>query len=136
MLLYVKYKAEKAPDEPNLEPQINPLLSLDTCATNIQYLIKYATMALRRRLLASIVDHAAEADPERLFAVIPKGSELSDGFQNLTMKGLSQAVNFLCRWIEKTIGTGGPRETLAYMGSNDVRYCVFILACQKTGHQV
>ncbi|KAJ5992946.1 acetyl-CoA synthetase-like protein [Penicillium sp. IBT 35674x] len=92
-------------------------------------------MALRRRLLAGIVDHAAEFDPERLFAVIPKGSELSDGFQNLTMKGLSQAVNFLCRWIEDTIGTGGRRETLAYMGSNDIRYCVFLLACQKTGHQ-
>ncbi|KAJ6092951.1 hypothetical protein N7486_008240 [Penicillium sp. IBT 16267x] len=92
-------------------------------------------MALRRRLLANVVDQAAELDPERLFAVIPKGSELSDGFQNLTMKGLSQAVNFLCRWIENTIGIHGPRETLAYMGSNDVRYIVFVLACQKTGHQ-
>ncbi|KAJ5650094.1 uncharacterized protein N7484_003817 [Penicillium longicatenatum] len=92
-------------------------------------------MALRRRLLAGVVDHAAETDPERLFAVIPKGSELSDGFQNLTMKGLSQAVNFLCRWIENTIGTDIPEQTLAYMGSNDVRYCIFILACQKTGHR-
>ncbi|KAJ5947051.1 acetyl-CoA synthetase-like protein [Penicillium verhagenii] len=92
-------------------------------------------MALHRRLLAESVDRAAELDPERLFAVIPKGSELSDGFQNLTMERLSQAVNFLCQWIENTIGTGGPRETLAYMGNNDVRYCIFILACQKTGHQ-
>ncbi|KAJ5760131.1 hypothetical protein N7520_007287 [Penicillium odoratum] len=92
-------------------------------------------MALQRRSMATVVDRAAELDPERLFAVIPQGSELSDGFQSLTMKGLSQAVNFLCWWIENNIGTDSPRETLAYMGSNDVRYCIFLLACQKTGHQ-
>ena len=89
-----------------------------------------------RRLLAQTVDHAAEHDPERLFGVVPRGSELSDGFFNMTMKDLARAVNFVCWWIEMTIGLDSGKETLAYMGNNDVRYLIFTLACQKTGYQV
>lgn len=89
-----------------------------------------------KRLLANLVDDVAATDPDRRFAVIPQGPELSDGFQTLSMKGLSRAVNFLCSWIESTIGPARSRETLAYVGSNDVRYCIFVLACQKLGYQV
>lgn len=92
--------------------------------------------AKRKQLLVTSVDDAAEREPNRRFAVIPKGSELSDGFMNLTMKELARAVNCMAWWIESTIGEGNSRETLAYMASNDVRYCIFLLACQKTGHQV
>lgn len=86
--------------------------------------------------MPTTVDIAAQNEPDRVFAVIPRGSELSDGFQNLTMKELARAVDCMAWWIESTIGQGKPRETLAYMASNDVRYCIFLLACQKTGHQV
>ncbi|KAJ5736726.1 acetyl-CoA synthetase-like protein [Penicillium malachiteum] len=92
-------------------------------------------MIAQQRLLTKVVDLAAQEEPNRLFAVIPKGLEVADGVQNLTMRGLAQAVNFLCQWIDNNIGSSGPREVLAYMGSNDVRYCIFLLACQKTGHQ-
>ncbi|KAJ5298611.1 arsenate reductase (Arc2) [Penicillium atrosanguineum] len=91
--------------------------------------------SFEKRLLAQTVDHAAEHDPERLFAVVPRGSDLSDGFFNMTMKDLARAVNFVCWWIEKTIGLDSGKETLAYMGSNDARYIIFTLACQKTGYQ-
>ena len=113
---------------------------LYTCKFNhIHFQSFYATNAMaevRKRLGAQIVDHAAEQDPERLFAVIPKGPEISDGFQNLTMRGLAQAVNSVSLWIERTIGLSSSHETLAYMGANDIRYCIFILACQKTGYKV
>jgi acyl-CoA synthetase (AMP-forming)/AMP-acid ligase II len=89
-----------------------------------------------KRLLLTSVDDAAENEPDRRFAVIPKGLELSDGFMNMSMKELARAVNCMAWWIESVIGEGKPRETLAYMASNDVRYVIFLLACQKTGHQV
>lgn len=89
-----------------------------------------------KRLLAKTVDHAAEHDPERLFAVVPRGSELSDGFFNMTMKDLARSVNFMCWWIEDTLGPKSGPETLAYMGNNDVRYLIFTLASQKTGYRV
>lgn len=89
-----------------------------------------------KRLLAKTLDLVAQQDPDRLFAVIPQGPELADGFQNLSMKDLARAVNFMCWWIEDTLGSSSSQETLAYMGSNDVRYCIFHLACQKTGYKV
>lgn len=89
-----------------------------------------------KRLLLTAVDDAAQNEPDRVFAVVPKGSELSDGFMNFTMKEFSRAVNSMAWWIELTIGQGKPCESLAYMASNDVRYCIFLLACQKAGHQV
>jgi acyl-CoA synthetase (AMP-forming)/AMP-acid ligase II len=91
---------------------------------------------LHKRLLATTVDERAEMSPDDRFAVIPLGSELNHGFRDLSMKDLAQAVNFLSWWIESTIGPARSRETLAYMGNNDIRYFIFILACQKTGYQV
>jgi acyl-CoA synthetase (AMP-forming)/AMP-acid ligase II len=90
----------------------------------------------RKRLLSRIVDDAAHHDPERLFAVIPRGLNVSEGFQNLTMKELAHVVNSTCWWIENTLGPAISQERLAYLGTNDVRYCVFILACQKLGYEV
>lgn len=90
----------------------------------------------RKRLLARTVDERAKTTPNDRFAVIAQGPELSDGFQTLSMKDVAAAVNALCWWIESTIGPAQSRETLAYMGCNDVRYFLFMLACQKTGYQV
>ncbi|KAJ5961009.1 uncharacterized protein N7479_008159 [Penicillium vulpinum] len=89
----------------------------------------------QKRLLATTVDDHAETNPSQRFAVIPQGPEISNGFQDLSIKDLAQAVNFMCWWIENTIGPAQSPETLAYMGSNDVRYFFFMLACQKTGYQ-
>lgn len=90
----------------------------------------------RKRLLATTVDDRAQTNPNQRFAVIPKGSGISNGFQDLTIKDLARAVNFMCWWIQGTIGPAQSPETLAYMGSNDVRYLIFMLACQKTGYRV
>ncbi|KAJ6186992.1 hypothetical protein N7519_001900 [Penicillium mononematosum] len=89
----------------------------------------------RKRLLATTVDDRAETNPNQRFAVIPRGSEIKHGFQDLSIKDLARAVNSMCWWIEGTIGQAQSPETLAYMGSNDVRYFIFMLACQKTGYQ-
>ncbi|KAJ6102213.1 hypothetical protein N7486_004640 [Penicillium sp. IBT 16267x] len=89
-----------------------------------------------KRILAKVVDDAAAADPDRKFAIIPKGPDLSDGLQTITIKQASNSTNFFCNWIEKTIGLPAQnREKLAYMAANDVRYCFFLLACQKLGYQ-
>ncbi|KAJ5162913.1 uncharacterized protein N7500_004743 [Penicillium coprophilum] len=90
----------------------------------------------RKRLLATTVDERAESSTNQVFAVIPRGSEISDGFKNFSFKDLAWAVNFTCWWIESNIGPAQDPETLAYMGRNDVRYFIFMLACQKTGYQV
>ncbi|KUM60291.1 hypothetical protein ACN42_g6826 [Penicillium freii] len=89
----------------------------------------------QKRLLARTVDDRAETNPNQRFAVIPQGSEISNGFQIISIKDIARAVNFMCWWIESIIGPAQSPETLAYMGSNDVRYFIFMLACQKIGYQ-
>lgn len=89
-----------------------------------------------QRQLATTIDESAEKNPSQRFAVIPHENEVKNEYQELSMKDLAQAVNFMCWWIEDTIGQAQSRETLAYMGANDVRYFVFMIACQKTGYQV
>ncbi|KAL4879373.1 NRPS-like enzyme [Aspergillus karnatakaensis] len=86
------------------------------------------------RLLTALVDEYALSMPDRLFAVVPKSSAVSDGFRQVTFYHLANAVNAMAWWIEKHCGKCGGRQTIAYMTGNDIRYYIFILACAKTGH--
>ncbi|CAG8130357.1 unnamed protein product [Penicillium salamii] len=91
--------------------------------------------SLQKRLLATTIDDYARTTPDERFAVIPRGSDLSSGFQTILMKDMAAAVNSMCWWIESMIGPAQYRETLAYLGNNDLRYFIFMIACQKTGYQ-
>ncbi|KAJ5786433.1 NRPS-like enzyme [Penicillium pulvis] len=86
-------------------------------------------------LWPTIVDHRARSAPSDLVGLIPKGSDVADGYQELTFDGLARAVDACAHWIEKHVGRAQHPETIAYMGSNDVRYLFLILACHKTGYQ-
>ncbi|KAL3461224.1 hypothetical protein BJX64DRAFT_289599 [Aspergillus heterothallicus] len=84
------------------------------------------------RLLPAVVDEVAQSTPERIFGVIPSGSTAKDGFRNVTFRDLAEVVNAMAWWIEDNISR--TPETVAYMGANDIRYYIFIIACAKTGH--
>lgn len=94
------------------------------------------TPSLGQRLLVNAVDELASSNPTQSLGIVPNGSDIKDGFHNVTAKGISDAVNAMSWWIEKAIGKGTGTDTVAYMGSNDIRYLLFILACHKTGHKV
>ncbi|KAL4759228.1 putative NRPS-like enzyme [Aspergillus foveolatus] len=93
------------------------------------------TSPVGNRLLPALVDEGARSTPDRLFGIIPKGPAVSDGFRNVTFRELAYAVDALAWWIHKHIGQPGDGpKTIAYMGANDIRYCIFLLSCAKTGH--
>ncbi|EPS28358.1 hypothetical protein PDE_03304 [Penicillium oxalicum 114-2] len=83
----------------------------------------------RQRLLATIVDGLASSSPTMGICVIP----MDDGFKPVTALDLSDSVNAMAWWIEEHIGKVDQPETIAFMGANDIRYLVFVLACHKTG---
>ncbi|KAL4803729.1 hypothetical protein BDV18DRAFT_162739 [Aspergillus unguis] len=93
--------------------------------------------SLGNRLLSTLVDEAAQSTPGRLFGIIPKGQTVSDGFREVTFDHLARGVGAMAWWIEENIGktNGSEQEAIAYMGANDMRYYIFILACAKTGHE-
>ncbi|PWY92969.1 acetyl-CoA synthetase-like protein [Aspergillus sclerotioniger CBS 115572] len=91
---------------------------------------------LRKRLLTTEVDAIAEQDPGRRFCVMPKGSELSDGLREVSIQDLARGINFMSWWIDAQAGKGqSSQSTVAYMGANDIRYFIFIIACHKTGYK-
>lgn len=97
-------------------------------------------MEYGRRLFPQVVDHLALTEPNRIFASIPKSpTELSTGFQDVTMARLAMMVNSLAKWLEDRIGTNIPTtefRTIAYAGPSDIRYTIIFLAIIKIGAKV
>ncbi|RFU27629.1 hypothetical protein B7463_g8720, partial [Scytalidium lignicola] len=88
----------------------------------------------QNRLLCRLVDELAKHKPNQLFCVHPVSSDISEGWRRVTLKDLAHAANYSAWWIKKTIGQSTKFESLAYLGANDIRYVVFVLACMKTGY--
>lgn len=86
--------------------------------------------------MAHLIDELAVQDPGKTACVVAKGPEVEDGFANFTFKELAHAVNYASWWIERKFGRSSKYETLTYIGANDIRYLVFIVACNKTGYKV
>ena len=87
------------------------------------------------RLLPALVDRWAETDPQKPFCSLPSGPKPIDGLHPVTFADVAGAADCMSWWIETTIGYG-TGETLAYMGTNDIRYLLLLLACCKTGYRV
>ena len=91
----------------------------------------------RNCLLPALVDSIAESEPESTWCEFPSSpSTYDDGYRKITYKQLANAVNGAASWLEKTLGRGKNFETLAYIGSNDPRYPIFVLGAVKAGYKV
>lgn len=88
------------------------------------------------RLLPQVVDELARSNPGRIYAIIPLSSNLSQGFRDVTMLQLSQAVNKCAYWIEHILERNTLFETVSYIGPSDLRYAVVFLAAIKCGYKV
>ena len=85
------------------------------------------------RVLPVLVDDLANQEPNRLFCVIPG---LSQGIRSVTIADFANAINRSSLWIEEQFGQGKNFETLAYLGPNDIRYFILLLAAIKVGYKL
>ena len=88
------------------------------------------------RLLPQVVDELARSNPNRVYATLSLSSDLTQGFCNVTMLQVSQAVNRCAYWLEHTVGRSTVFETLSYIGLSDLRYAIVFLAAVKCGYKV
>lgn len=86
--------------------------------------------------LPRVVDRVAASDPDKTFASIPLSTSPRDGYRTITFQNLSSAVNRMSRWIESNLEPTSPGTTIAYLGMNDLRYIIIILAAIKTAHTI
>ncbi|XHF98585.1 hypothetical protein AWENTII_002133 [Aspergillus wentii] len=67
---------------------------------------------------------------------MPESPENPQAYVDLSVQKLAHAINYMSWWIEKEFGKSDTfNETVAYLGANDVRYLVIVIACNKTGHK-
>ena len=92
--------------------------------------------AYGKRLIAQTVDDLATSDPNRVWATIPLGQEISDGFRDITFRQLANAVDTVAWWLDSKIGRSEKFEVLAYLGLSDVRYAILCFAAVKCGYVV
>ncbi|KLU86444.1 hypothetical protein MAPG_05457 [Magnaporthiopsis poae ATCC 64411] len=98
------------------------------------------------RLVPTVVDEVAAADPEREFVSVPRSSRASDGWRKVTFGQIADGVNRVAAQLlerhraQTTVPVSRTSyeytkrfPTLAYIGPSDVRYQLFIVACIKAG---
>ncbi|KAI0481939.1 hypothetical protein GGR56DRAFT_684376 [Xylariaceae sp. FL0804] len=101
-----------------------------------------------RRLLPQVVDDIARDEPEREAFSVPRSSDPADGWRPVTFKAYANAVNHVAHRIIEECGTppsppssssssspDASFPTIAYIGPNDARYVVVVLAAAKAGYK-
>lgn len=90
-----------------------------------------------RRLLASLVDHHAQNEPDRVWASFPIRDDPKEGFRDVTYKELAEAIARAAWWLDRTLGvSNGIFETFAYSGDKEIRYPILAVAAVKVGRKV
>ncbi|KAJ5109493.1 NRPS-like enzyme [Penicillium angulare] len=85
------------------------------------------------RLLTQVLDQQALDSPSSLYCIHPSYNE-KDDWVEITIHQFSNAVNRLAWWINGNMNGKIGQQVLAYIGTNDLRYGAFVLACMKKGH--
>ena len=89
------------------------------------------------RLLPEVLFQLGESSPNRLYATIPCSSDLADGFRDITFNRASTTVKGLREWITSAVGLPSDSfETLAYIGTPDLRGALIFLAAVSLGYKV
>lgn len=89
------------------------------------------------QLLPVILENRAKTDPHGIWAKFPVSpSTYTEGFRSATHLELLNAVNKVAWLLEETLGRGKNFETIAYLGPNDLRSIIVVLAGIKTGYKV
>ncbi|KAH8193913.1 hypothetical protein TruAng_011919 [Truncatella angustata] len=95
-------------------------------------------IAYGRRLIPNIIDELAETKPEGEAFQIPCSADPKDGSKVVTWKEYANAVNHVAWRIIETCGEPekGAFPTISYIGPNDARYVVIMVAAIKAGYKV
>ncbi|KAI1128465.1 hypothetical protein F5Y10DRAFT_240434 [Nemania abortiva] len=90
-----------------------------------------------RRLIPHIIDDIASKDPQREILVVPRSSDPKDGWVPISFSDYANAINHCAQQIVDKYGspTGDQFPTIAYIGPQDARYLILIIAAIKAGYQ-
>src|ERR1700712_4521117 len=87
-------------------------------------------------LLPHIIKQNAGTDPSGVFARIPIGTKYSDGYKDVTNLQFEQAIDHTASLISQNLGHSEDFEALSYIGPQDIRYSIVVVAGIKAGYKV
>ncbi|KAI0809837.1 hypothetical protein GGR55DRAFT_689093 [Xylaria sp. FL0064] len=90
-----------------------------------------------RRLLPHVIDDIASKDPHREVFMSPRSNNPQDGWAITTFNAYANAINRCADEIVNKYGasTQGEFPTIAYIGPQDARYLVLVVAAIKAGYK-
>lgn len=94
-----------------------------------------ASPAFGHRTLPQSLDDLAASHTNRIYASVPKGRDLSDGFIDITCQDMARCVNFMALWISTHLGLSRDFTTLTYVGIPDLRCVAVFLGAVKCGYK-
>jgi hypothetical protein len=91
-----------------------------------------------RRLIPNVIDQLGRTYPQREAFQAPRTDNPKDGWKIITFKAYANAINRCALKIIERCGDAPPGvfPTIAYIGPQDARYVVFMVAAVKAGYQV
>ncbi|KAI1177786.1 acetyl-CoA synthetase-like protein [Nemania sp. FL0916] len=106
----------------NQREDIHPIFQLEHAST--------------RRLIHLIPDELAEVVPEHPLFSYPKTENPGDGFIDVSARCFADAINRAAWWLAHHLGEPSDFETVAYIGSNDIRYLLLMFGAIKVGYKM
>jgi hypothetical protein len=88
------------------------------------------------QLLPTILDNRARTNPHGIWAKFPVSpTTYGSGFRSATHLEVANAINKVAWLLDEHFGKGKDFETLAYLGPNDLRYTIVVVAGIKAGYK-
>ncbi|KAM0454500.1 hypothetical protein ACHAPV_008371 [Trichoderma viride] len=87
-----------------------------------------------KRLIPVEIDKIAREEPDRVLFYIPRNNQPSQGYDVVTTSIFANAINRMCWWLQSEVGT--EPKTIGYVGQNDIRYLLLVVAATKLGNKV
>ncbi|KAI0111253.1 acetyl-CoA synthetase-like protein [Nemania sp. FL0031] len=92
--------------------------------------------ASTQRLIHLIPDELAQVVPGHPLFSFSKSENPRDGFTDVSARCFANAINRAAWWLAENLGHPSNFEAVAYVGSNDIRYLLFIFAAIKVGYKM
>lgn len=86
--------------------------------------------------MPTVLDQLAITTPDRLYGAIPKTTDVTEGFRDISVADMARCVNFMAKWIENLHGRSQNFETISYIGIPDLRGPVIFQAAVKCGYKL
>ncbi|KAK6083537.1 hypothetical protein SCUP515_01788 [Seiridium cupressi] len=84
------------------------------------------------RIWSTIIDTKARETPGTVFCEILESEWREKGSRKITFAQFSRAVNRACWWLQQEFGPSKDFDSFTYVGDNDLRYTIMMVAAQKS----